>query len=103
MLAAKDRCEDLNPASIRETEVNKPLINWHSFDGEWALDAVKPTQGWAGEVSDRRMLSLSKLLREKEGIHVLPAATAGLAVLLDQHQRQPLPGDRYVAVLTARK
>jgi len=103
LLLKKATCEDLLPASIRETEVNEPLINWHSFDGEWALDAVQQTQGWAGEVSDRRMLSLSKLLREKEGIHVLPAATAGLAALLEQHQRQSLPGDRYVAVLTARK
>lgn len=103
LLAGKATCEDLLPASIRETEVNEPLINWHSFDGDWALDAVQQTQGWVGEVSDRRMLSLSKLLREQEGIHVLSAATAGLAALLEQHQRQPLPGDRYVAVLTARK
>ncbi len=34
---------------------------------------------------------------------MLPASTAGLLALLDRHQQEPLPGDRYVAVLTGRK
>jgi threonine synthase len=103
LLHHRDTCVDLRPADIHETEVNEPLINWHSFDGEWALDAVRETKGWAGEVSDRRMLQLSRMLRDKEGLQVLPAATAGLAALIEQHQHTALPGDRYVAVLTARK
>ena len=32
-----DRCIDLIPESIKETKVNEPLINWHSFDGNEAL------------------------------------------------------------------
>ncbi len=32
-------CEDLDPARLRETAINEPLINWHSVDGEHALDA----------------------------------------------------------------
>ena len=43
------------------------------------------------------------MLREKEGLNVLPASTAGLLVLLARHQQEALPGDRYVAILTGRK
>jgi threonine synthase len=43
------------------------------------------------------------LLREKEGLSVLPASTAGLIVLLDRHRKESLPGDRYVVILTGRK
>jgi threonine synthase len=43
------------------------------------------------------------LIREKEGLQVLPASTAGLAALMDKHRRDPLQGDRYVVVLTGRK
>ena len=37
------------------------------------------------------------------GLDVLPAATAGLHALLKFHEQNPLPGDRYVAVLTGRR
>jgi threonine synthase len=64
---------DLPPEKIRETHVNEPLVNWRSIDGEQALEAIRSTGGWATNVSDKRMLSLSKLLREREGLNVLPA------------------------------
>jgi threonine synthase len=98
-----DICEDLDPARLRETAINEPLINWHSADGQHALEAIRASGGWAGNASDRVMLRHSKLLRDSEGLSVLPASSAGLAVLLDHHQREPLPGDRYVAVLTGRR
>ena len=97
------RCEDLDPRSIRETAVNEPLINWHSFDGDHALDAVRATSGWAGDASDRDMLAQARLIRELQGLSVLPASASSLVVLLDRHKREPLPGDRYVVVLTGRK
>jgi len=101
-LDKKASCPDLDPAAIKETAVNEPLINWHAFDGDWALDALRSSQGWAAGISDRRMVQLARLIKEKEGMNVLPAATAGLAALLDLHQQSPLPGDRYVAILTSR-
>jgi threonine synthase len=97
------RCEDLDPSVIRETTVNEPLINWHSFDGDAALDAVRDSGGWAGYASDRAMLRQARLLKEHEGLSVLPASTAGLAVLLSRQKEEALPGDRYVAVLTGRR
>ena len=95
-------CEDLEPARIRETLINEPLINWHAIDGDLALDAIRHTGGWASYASDRNMLTYSRLIREKEGLNVLPASTAGLIVLLEQHRKEPLPGDRYIVILTGR-
>ena len=96
-------CEDLEPARIRETSVNEPLINWHSIDGDLALESIRSTAGWAADASDKAMVSYARLLREREGLSVLPASTAGLIVLVDRHRRDPLPGDRYVAILTGRR
>jgi threonine synthase len=96
-------CQDLDPQQIRETTVNEPLVNWHSIDGDYALYALQTTSGWASYASDRLMLSYSKLIREREGLNVLPASTAGLIALLEQHKKEPLPGDRYVVILTGRR
>jgi threonine synthase len=96
-------CEDLNPEQIRETSVNEPLINWHAIDGDAVLEGIRQTTGWAANASDKAMLSYSKLIREKEGLQVLPASTAGLIALMEQHQKEPLAGDRYVVILTGRK
>lgn len=96
-------CEDLPPAAVRETDINEPLVNWHSIDGDQALQAVRGSRGWAAHGSDRAMTAWSRRIRDQEGLSVLPASTAGLIALLDGHQRQPLPSDRYVVVLTGRR
>jgi threonine synthase len=96
-------CRDLDPAKIRETAINEPLINWHSIDGDLALDAVRTTGGWAEYASDREMIGFARMIRSSEGLNVLPASTAGLISLLEGHQRRELDNDRYVAVLTGRR
>jgi len=96
-------CEDLVPGKIRETSVNEPLVNWHSIDGDAALEAIRATGGWAADTSDKAMLAYAKVLREAEGLNVLPASTAGLIVLLERHRKEALPGDRYVVILTGRR
>jgi len=96
-------CEDLKPESIHETIINEPLINWRSIDGDYALDAIRITHGWATNASDKALLNFSRLIREKEGLHVLPASTAGLIALEEKHHKEMLPHDRYVVVLTGRK
>jgi threonine synthase len=98
-----ETCEDLPPAAIKETPVNEPLINWHAIDGDHALAALRATGGWAAGASDKGMRSYSRMLRELEGLSVLPASTAGLSALVDLHRKQPLPGERYVVILTGRK
>jgi threonine synthase len=96
-------CEDLKSSKIHETIINEPLINWHSIDGDHALEAIRQTNGWACDASDREMRNASRLMREKEGLQVLPASSAGLIALIERHRGEPLPNDRYVAVLTGRK
>jgi threonine synthase len=95
-------CEDLSQERIHETKVNEPLINRHSFDGDHALQAIRETKGWAGDASDKGMLTFSRLIREREGLNVLPASTAGFVALIEQHRKESLQNDRYVVVLTGR-
>jgi len=96
-------CDDLAPERIRETQVNEPLINWHSIDGQHALDAIRATDGFASYASDKTMLAFSRLLRDREGLNVLPASTAGLIALIELNRRGALPGDRYVILLTGKR
>lgn len=102
-LKGSPTCEDLSPTEVHETKINEPLINWHSIDGDLALDAIRSTDGWAVNASDKKMLAFSKMIREREGLNVLPASAAGLIALLDKHEKETLPGDRYVAVLTGKR
>jgi threonine synthase len=102
-LRGVDGCQDLDPTRIRETAINEPLINWHSIDGDAALDAVRSSGGWAAYASDRGMVSYSRMISASEGLNVLPASTAGLIALLEGHRRPPLSNDRYVVVLTGRR
>jgi len=96
-------CYDLEPAKIRETAVNEPLINWQSIDGDHALQAIRETNGWASYASDKNMMYFSRFIREREGLSVLPASTAGLIAMLNLHNNKPFSSDRYVVILTGRK
>lgn len=97
-----EHCEDLNPASIKETKINEPLINWHSFDGEEALYALRISNGHAVNVSDTKMKQMSSYLSKKEALQVLPASTAGLIALLELDEKENFEPDRFVAILTAK-
>jgi len=95
---------DLHPGEIRETPVNEPLVNWHSYDGQAALDAIYTSGGWGEDVSDEAMLSYAKLLREVEGLNVLPASASALAAVVKVHRAWGLPEDEpHVVVLTGRR
>ena len=97
-----DYCKDLKPEAIRETRYNEPLINWHSFDGEEALYALRESQGDAYNISDSKLREMSTLLSRKEGLRILPASTAGLIALLEINAKLNLEPDRYVVILTAK-
>lgn len=92
-------CDDLPPEIIRETQVNEPLINWHSIDGNYALEAIRASDGWASNASDKNMLLYSRFVREQEGLNILPASTAGWIKLLEQHKKTPFTNDRLVVIL----
>jgi len=95
-------CQDLDPSKIKETEINEPLINWHSFDGEEALEALYKSNGLAFSITDKAMKDMSLFLSKKEGLNILPASTSGLIALLKAHKEMNLEPDRFVAILTAK-
>jgi threonine synthase len=101
--AGLEECRDIDPKLIRETEINEPLINWHSFDGEEALYAIRNSGGEAHHISDKKMREMSTFLLKKEGYRILPASTSGLIALLEMHEKKEMINDRYVAILTARR
>ncbi|MBB4077947.1 threonine synthase [Lewinella aquimaris] len=99
-LAGSRTCQDLRPEQIRETTINEPLINWHSFDGQEALDAIFASGGTARHISDEKMRKMSAYLSSKEALQVLPASTAGLIALLELSDPT---NELSVAVLTAKR
>ena len=100
--AGFDSCKDIDPKLIKETAVNEPLINWHSFDGDEALWAIRQSGGEAHHISDKKMREMSAFLLKKEGYRILPASTSGLIALLEIHEKKELINDRYVALLTGK-
>jgi threonine synthase len=100
--AGLDYCKDIDPKIVKETAINEPLINWHSFDGNEALYAILQSGGEAHHISDKKMKEMSVFLHKKEGYRILPASTAGLIALLEIHQKEEFINDRYVAILTGR-
>ncbi|MCB9743479.1 MAG: pyridoxal-phosphate dependent enzyme [Alphaproteobacteria bacterium] len=100
--AGLDRCPELDPASIRESVINEPLINWQSIDGDAALSAIRGSGGFAAGATDQELKQMARLLRDHQALSVLPASTAGLCALLQLHKQSPLPPDRYVILLTGR-
>ncbi len=100
--AGLDTCRDIDPKHVRETPINEPLINWHSFDGDEALYAIRQSNGQAHHISDKKMKEMSTFLHKKEGYRILPASTAGLVAMLELHEREPFINDRYVAILTGK-
>ncbi len=97
------QCGDLNPRQIHETKVNEPLINWHSIDGNLALSAIRQTKGWADNVSDKKMTTYAKMIRDLEGLNVVAASNAGLIALIEKHRKETLANDRHVVILTGRR
>ncbi|MEM2126653.1 MAG: pyridoxal-phosphate dependent enzyme [Candidatus Bathyarchaeia archaeon] len=100
-LSGRRMIEDLQPSEIKETVVNEPLVSWHSFDGQLALDALWESGGWAVPVPDQEMAHYSELIASLEGLSVLPASASALAALRKVSEREKLEDVSCVAVLTA--
>jgi threonine synthase len=96
------KTQDLQPAEIKESSINEPLIAYHSYDGDDALQAIYETNGWADYASDSCMLKYHTLLRDLEGLHVLPASASPIEALIKFKEHRVLNSD-YVIVLTGRK
>jgi len=97
-----DSCIDIDQKKVKETAINEPLINWHSFDGNEALYAITQSGGDAYHISDRKMKEMSSFLLKKEGYRILPASTSGLIAFLQMHEKSEMINDRYVVILTGK-
>lgn len=100
--AGRRLCEDLEPEDISETEINEPLVNWRSFDGQRALDAIVASGGFAVDASDAELRRITQLTRNLEGISVLTASTAALVGLARGAKDRRLAEGVHVAILTGR-
>ena len=96
------RCSTVKPVGLRADSDQSSQISWSSGDNNSALESIRATGGWASHVSDRSLFQYARRLRELDGIDVLPASCAGLLALIEQHNEAPLPGDRYVVVITGK-
>ena len=103
-------------AHFKTLQQDKPLWNGRvllMFEHEIAGTTMRGTYletdyasflAWRDwDFPDKAMRNYSRLIREREGLDVLPASTAGLIALVEHHKVNPLPNDRYVVVLTGRK
>ncbi|MEM0467279.1 MAG: pyridoxal-phosphate dependent enzyme [Candidatus Thermoplasmatota archaeon] len=97
----RSKTQDLLPTELKETAINEPLISYHSYDGDEALQAIYETNGWADYASDTKMLHYHKVLRDQEGINVLPASASAVEALIKFKQHRQL-NSYYVVVLTGR-
>ncbi len=93
---------DLSREEIKETKINEPLTNWHSFDGQEALDAIYESDGFADYASEAKMIEYAKLAREEEGLNVLPAAASALAVMAQLADSRVIVKGHFLAILTGR-
>ncbi|MFO8110761.1 MAG: pyridoxal-phosphate dependent enzyme [Thermoplasmata archaeon] len=91
---------DLLPEDIQETEVNEPLLNWHAYDGQEALNAVYDTDGMAVGLSDQEMLHYQEMLKADGIENVLPVSAAALGGLKRFLAENEIEG-KHVIVLTS--
>lgn len=90
---------ELNPEDIIETEINEPLLNWRSLDGQEAVNAIYDTGGIGVGLTDDEMTSYRKLL-EEDGIKCLPASAAALGALEEYLKKNEKDG-KHVVVVTS--
>lgn len=77
------KVQDLNPNHLKLTDVNEPLIAFHCFGGQLALDAIYNTKGYATGFTDEKMIEYKNLILEAEGIDTLPASASALGGLVE--------------------
>ena len=73
---------NLDPTTLRETRVNRALVNWRALDGAKALKAVTRSKGWILESSDSELRDAARLLKRSESIDAHTCAAAALAGLI---------------------
>ncbi|MEM3833694.1 MAG: pyridoxal-phosphate dependent enzyme [Thermoprotei archaeon] len=95
---------DLSPNEIKETAVSEPLVSYHAYDGEAALEAIRKTNGIVECSSDNAMVDYARLIRKYAGLDVLPASAVTVSIIKKLARYDPLISEKnVVAVLTGRR
>ncbi len=97
----KKEMVELAPGDINETEVNEPLLNWRSLDGQEAVNAIYDTRGMAIGFTDEELLRYQNIIKEKEKIECLPASACALGVLERFTKQKKDKSGTHVIVLTS--
>lgn len=92
---------ELPPDSLKETEINEPLLNWKSLDGQEAVNAIYDTDGTAIGLTDEEIVHYYALLKE-EGIEALPCSCTAIGALDKYLEENNLEG-KHVVVITSGK
>lgn len=83
---------------MKLTRVNDPLAGNFSPDAEDAIRAVKESNGKGMEISDEEMLEAARIIKDDEGLDILPASAGTLSGIMRLESRS----QTYVMVATAR-
>ena len=83
---------------MRLTHVNDPLAGNFLPDAEDAIRAVEESNGRGMEISDEDMLEAARIIRDDEGVDILPASAGTLSGIMGLESRS----QTYVMVATAR-
>ncbi len=79
--------------------INRPLVNWNSFQSQKVIEAINTSKGFIYESKDDEMLNSYKILFETEGINCLPAAASALTGFI--HFLPKLcPSQNHVVIIT---
>lgn len=97
---AAGRVVELDPAALRETTVNEPLVNWRSLHGPEAMVAVQRSDGRALDATDDELVAASLFLLEEEELRATPTGAAGL-VGLQAFAASLDPAAAHVVIVTA--
>jgi threonine synthase len=95
----RKKITDFPREKIKETEINEPLVNFHSYDGELALSALIESDGYAEYVTDEDLYRYRDAIKKYEKIEVIPAAAASVASIDYITKREKTSGIK-VAVVT---
>ncbi len=90
---------DFPVEKLRETEINEPLVNYHSYDGELAFLALVESNGFAEFVTDEELSLYSEMVTKIEGLPTIPAAAASIAATVKVARIVNVHG-HHVSVLT---
>jgi len=92
---------ELPPDSLNETEINEPLLNWRSLDGQEAVNAIYDTDGTAIGLTDEEIVHYYDMLKQ-EGIDSIPCSCTALGAL-DKYLDENKVEGKHVVVITSGK